>query len=285
MSMAVPPLKALKHLILCHDSYGDAACSAISELQQLQTLKLIGRSGATNLIGCAPLQLTGLSQLKDVAIHHMFVREGKIHLPPGCTLHIREELEIRRLYWETSARNGQLETLHFVDWTEREQLPPFVCWAGCTHLFWDTCNVGKLAMPVEFSGPSLHHLKELYMGGDVISIRLPVDLRLEVLHITADELMIACIDAHAFAQGLRQLSFVYRLLTGHGVPEIAVQMGKLGKKMIPIPADYFPEEVIDNEYEEQKVPWSGMYCHTFYTLEECWPCKCCACEVCLSNGH
>ena len=136
-------------------------------------------------------------------------------------------------------------------------------------------------MPADFSGPSLHHLKELYMSGVVISICLPLDLRLEVLHITADELMIACMDAHAFAQSLRQLSFIYRVLTGHGVPEIAVEMGKMGKQMIPVPGGYFPE-LIENEDQAQKLPLSGMYCHTFYTFEESWPCMCCACEECLS---
>ena len=117
MSMALPPLKALKHLILCHDSFDDAACSAISELQQLQTLHLMGRCGSANVTECAPLQLPGLSQLQDVAICHMIVRGGQISLPPKCSLHVNgEQPVISSLYWETSARIGQVETLYFVHW-------------------------------------------------------------------------------------------------------------------------------------------------------------------------
>lgn len=89
MSMAVPPLKALKHLMLCHDEYDDATSAAIGELRLLQTLRLSGRYGMADVIVCAPLELTGLLHLEEVAISNMVVRGGHVTLPSGCSLHVR----------------------------------------------------------------------------------------------------------------------------------------------------------------------------------------------------
>ncbi len=281
MSMAVPPLKALKHLMLCHDEYDDATSAAIGELRLLQTLRLSGRYGMADVIVCAPLELTGLLHLEEVAISNMVVRGGHVTLPSGCSLHVEgDRPEISSLYWETNARKGQLETLEFRDWVSRTEMPPFVSWSGCTYLFWELCKVGRLSMPVVFAGPGFQNLRQLFMQGTVISIHLPPELQLEVLHICAVKVMFACTDAHALAQGLSEVSFVYRLLSGHGVPELAVELGKLGKQMTPVPADFFPEEP-DDEGQEHRLPWYGMYWRELYIANDVWPCTCGACETCL----
>lgn len=98
-------------------------------------------------------ELTGLSQLQDIAIYHMIKRGGQINLPSGCSWHVDgDQLEISSLYWETNARSGQVKTLNFEDWVHHSEMPPFVSWSGCTYLFWDMgiCNLGRLSRPVEF---------------------------------------------------------------------------------------------------------------------------------------
>ncbi len=93
-----------------------------------------------------------------------------------------------------------------------------------------------------------------------------------MLHVSASNLSVACVNPRALGQSLTELKVVYKSLKGCDVFVVVAVMAGLGKTVskVEVPGDWEPWE----EHDGFLVGGSSG----------CWKCSCSACLACLQPG-
>ena len=279
--VALPPLKNLQHVCLYLITLDDAAIRCLQNLSQLRTLRMQGNSNVQESIECAPVDLTRLPKLTNVALRNVIFREPGLLLPDGCLLCIyNDSCGYTKRFWEPNASKGQIDSLTLIQWTPRDlAVPSFLHETGCRVLLWGDADIGRLRILASILGPLLSTLRELYMEGPKMCMHLPRSLRVYALHLCASNLTITCEDPASLAHGLRDASFMYGALGEADVFEIAAAMAEVGKPMIAIPT----AEIAHLEVEDDPNMHAtyGIYYGVYYFQGEGWPCACGTCLECI----
>ncbi len=275
--VSLPPLAALRHLVLWFAKYQPEMLASVLQIWGLQTLQLVFMPPHVML---APLlQLTGLRSLQHVSLRNLHFQD--LALPPHCTIHVLIfGQDAPSAAFLGSIRNALVglsinRPLLAGDDMQQDLGPTQILLEAlgprCVDLQWRCQAFGSALQPLRFPA-SLASLRRLYLSADSVCICLPAELQLQGCHLHATlYLKVALDDPAAMACSLVDLSLKSTQLRGWDLMSLFWQLGKVGKRVEPLLVDEIAK---------------GMQiggCRAPSPVDSSW-CACGACLPCLRQS-